>query len=325
MSRDDRADLLLKQLRRGPATGDRLAGLLDLSASDVTAALGTLEARGYRVAAEPGGGLRLVDVPDLILSDEVEHALAGAAFGRPLHSFGSLGSTNTVALRLAESGAPEGTLVTAEEQTQGRGRHGRSWHSPRGLGIWMSLILRPPLDPARAAGLSIVAGVAVAAALEPMLGSRVQIKWPNDVQIDGRKVAGVLSESVVEGSRVRHTVVGIGVNVNHGVDQIPAELRARATSLRMATGGAHDRVGVLAAIVRALEPRYRAYAAGRSEALQAEFRERSGLIGRAVRIAAGAQDFEGTVLDITPEGSLLVETPGGPRKVAAGEASLRMD
>jgi BirA family biotin operon repressor/biotin-[acetyl-CoA-carboxylase] ligase len=325
MNPENRADLLLGQLRRGPDKALHIAGRLRLSETEIAQAVETLEERGYRLATESGGVLRLVGVPDLLIADEIEHSLGGAGFGRPLFTYGSLGSTNTVALQLAESGSPEGTLVTAEEQTEGRGRQGRSWHSPPGLGIWMSLILRPKLDPARAAGLSIVAGVAIAAAMEGPAGARVRIKWPNDVLIDDRKVAGVLCESVLEGMRVRHTVVGIGVNVNHKPDEIPPLLRDRAVSLRVATGRPHDRVELLAAIIGAFEQRYRTYAGDRPGPVLAEFRERSGLIGRGVRITQDGGGFDGTVLDITNEGSLLVSTQAGPRTVAAGEASLRMD
>lgn len=324
-SGDSRADAVLRQLRHAPETADRLADLLRISIDDVLASFGTLEARGYRIAREPGKVFRLADIPDLMLPDELEYELEGGRFGRPLFTYGSVGSTNTVASRLADSGVPEGAVVTAEEQTQGRGRLGRTWHSPPGVGIWMSLILRPGIAPERAAGLSIVGGLAIAAALQPLTSSPIRIKWPNDVEIGGRKVAGVLCESAVEGAKVRHTVVGVGVNVNQSLDDLPLELRKIAVSLGAVTARAHRRVEIVAAILRAFESRYEAYLDGRSGDIMQEFRERSGLIGRSVRIAQSDRNYEGTVLDITNEGSLLMLTGSGPRTVTAGDASLRMN
>jgi len=322
---DLHADAVLRQLRQAPLSPARLALHLGIKKDQVQASFRELEARGYRIARGPGDVARLSDIPDLMLPDELEHELADARFGRPLYTYGSVGSTNAVAARLADAGAPEGTLVTAEEQTRGRGRLGRKWHSPAGVGIWMSLILRPAADPARAAGLSLVAGLSIVAALRPLTESDIRIKWPNDVELSGRKLAGVLCESAVEGTNVRHTVVGMGININHELSDIPQDLKAIAVSLRMATGRRHRRVEIVAAILRAFEARYKAYFDGRATHLVQEFRERSGLIGRIVRITLPDRTYEGTVLDVTNEGSLLVLTGSGPRTVTAGEASLRTD
>lgn len=322
---DRYADAVLKQLRHAPESPARLAALLGISLDLVAASFAALEERGYEIAKGPGAVARLSEIPDLMLPDELEDELDGDRFGRPLYTYGSVGSTNAVALRLADAGAPEGTLVTAEEQTQGRGRLGRKWHSPPGVGIWMSLILRPDIHPARAAGLSLVGGLAIACALQPLSEAALQIKWPNDVEQGGRKLAGVLSESAVEGSKVRHTVVGMGININHEPAEIPAELSAVAVSLRMATGRAHRRVPIVAAVLRAFQSRYEAYINGKSMDVIEEFRERSGLIGRAVRVTQEHQTYEGTVLDVTAQGSLLILTGSGPRTVTAGEASLRME
>jgi BirA family biotin operon repressor/biotin-[acetyl-CoA-carboxylase] ligase len=324
-ARDRHADAVLKQLRGAPQSPARLASVLGISADEVQGAFRALEDRGYEITRDPGPVARLSEIPDLLLPDELEHELGRCRLGTPLHTYGSVGSTNTVAQRLADSGAPEGTLVTAEEQTRGRGRLGRTWHSPPGVGVWMSLVLRPAIDPGRAAALSLLAGLAIVAALQPRSRAPLLIKWPNDVLLEGRKLAGILCESAVEGTKLRHTVVGVGINVNQGSDQMPADIRTSAVSLRMANGQFHRRVEIVAEILREFEARYDAYVGGRSGELIAEFREKSGLIGRSVRVAQDHRTHEGTVLDVTPEGSLLVLTGSGPQTVTAGDASLRME
>jgi BirA family biotin operon repressor/biotin-[acetyl-CoA-carboxylase] ligase len=261
---------------------------------------------------------------DLELAEELETAIASLRFGRPLHTYGSLGSTNEVAMLLAESGASEGTLVTAEEQTRGKGRQGRVWHSPRGAGIWMSLVLRPEMKPDRAAGLPLLGALAVTAAIRTHTGVPAAIKWPNDVTVDGLKLAGVLGESVVEGGAVRYAFIGIGINVNLERDELPEDLQQTASSLLLATGRPWRRVELAACVLREFEDRYVAYAAGDSDRLLEDLREYSGLIGRTVRLDQNGQAVAGTVVDLGPDGTLHMTTAAGSRSFRVGEASLRI-
>jgi BirA family biotin operon repressor/biotin-[acetyl-CoA-carboxylase] ligase len=265
-----------------------------------------------------------VSHPDPPLAEALEAATTGLRFGRPLHTYRSLGSTNEVATLLAESGAPEGTLVTAEEQTRGKGRHGRLWHSPRGGGIWMSLVLRPDSKPDRAAGLPLLGAVAVTAAIHGHTGAPAAIKWPNDVIVDGLKVAGVLGESVLEGEAVRYAIIGIGINVNLNQDELPEKLRHTACSLLSVTGRPWRRTELASCVLREFERRYDAYEAGDAAGLLAELREFSGLIGRTVRLESGGQAVTGTVVDLGPDGALHLTTAAGPLSFRVGEASLRI-
>jgi len=319
------ADEVLALLRRGPTPRDQLAHDLALPRQAIDDALKELMARGYVVENHRQTGLALAAIPDLLLADEIEAAIAGLRLGSPLHTYGRVSSTNTVAGDLAAQGAPEGTLVTAEEQTRGRGRLGRSWDSPPGVGVWMSLVLRPPLDPERAAGLSLVAGLAVAAAIRLLARVEAVVKWPNDVMVRGKKIAGVLCESVLEGTTVRYTVMGIGINVNQERDQIPAPLQATADSVRLAAGHKISRIQLLAAVLREFEPRYDRYCRHGFGALREEYRAHSFLIGKPVTLSRTGAEIAGIAVDIAPDGSLLIATADRVERVHVGDASLRID
>ena len=323
MNIDPYADGLLKRLRGGPASIEASAEAMHTSPATIEAAAASLQQRGYRVVSTHARTLRLESVPDLLLADEIEPALSGRRFGRPLHSYGRLGSTNVVARRLAEAGAPEGTVVTAEEQTEGRGRQGRSWHSPAGVGVWMSAVMRPRISPSAAAGLPLVAALAVSAALRDVTEADIGIKWPNDVHVGGKKLAGILGESVVEGDRVRYTVLGMGINVNQVDTDMPGWLQDSACSLAMITHRRWARVDVLAAVLSALETRYDAYCREGFDPLRAEFTAYSSLLGRQVRLVRRSDEISGTVLDLTPEGSLVLATESATVHIHVGDATLR--
>ena len=263
----------------------------------------------------------MTDVP---LADQLEAVLRGRRFGQPLHCYGRLGSTNEAAARLAHADSPEGTLVMAEEQVSGRGRQGRSWHSPPGVGIWMSLILRPHIDPEKCTAIPLLGALAIASGIEQVTGARPHLKWPNDVYMEGRKVAGVLGESVVEGTRVRFAVLGMGINVNLPASALPPELAATAGSLAMATGQTWDRVAVVAAILAGLEARYDAYVARGFSAIRTEFLSSTHLVGRPVEVIYPHGSVSGTVLDMAANGELVLATGGGTSQVRVGEASLKV-
>ena len=324
MNEDQMADRLLARLRQGPVVDAATSNEPEWSGPALVAAVVRLEARGYSIAQQSSGAYHLEAVPDLLLADEILHAVSGLKFGTPLHTYGRLGSTNVVAARLAEAGAPEGTLVTAEEQTRGRGRQGRSWHSPPGVGVWMSLVLRPRCDAGQAAGIPLAGALAVASALKAATGVEVGLKWPNDVYMNGRKVAGVLGESVVEGTSVRYAVLGLGINVNLLEDQVPEDLRSIAGSLAMATGTSWNRVDIVASVLEALERRYYDYVQHGFGALSAEFKALSNLVGQPVELQLSNRTLSGTVLDLASDGSLLLTTESGPEQVRVGEASLRV-
>ena len=258
------------------------------------------------------------------LPEELRRGLRTRIVGREIHCHGLVTSTNDVAWELAKAGADEGTVVFAEEQAHGRGRLGREWHSPAGENLYFSLVLRPPRPPHELPPLTLAAGLAVfdllrARALQP------ELKWPNDVLLGGKKVAGVLTEMSAEAERVLHVVVGVGLNVNGTA--FPAALRARATSLRLAAGpGAPPvpRAALLAELLLRLETRYDEFRRGGPAAVVAAFRERWGGRGRAVRVQTGASVVRGVARDVDEGGALLVERGGTVARVLSGEV-LRWD
>lgn len=247
-----------------------------------------------------------------------------AAWGIPaLHPFRSVGSTNDVARALAEAGAPAGTAVIAEEQRAGRGRGGRHWVSPPGLGIWLSVVLRPAELPAPGL-LPLRVGLAAAAALDAFARpGRVEVKWPNDLLVAGRKLGGILCEGSWDAGGVSFVVAGIGVNAAHAPADFPAVLRDQATSLRMAAGWSPPRAEVAGALARALAALPARFAAALSDAELAELERRDALRGLPVRVTAeGAAPLEGTALGIAPDGALRLRTPDG-RTVPVHSGTVR--
>ena len=217
-------------------SGEALSAKLGLSRTAVWKHVAALRTKGYRIEAQPARGYRLVEVPDRLSALELAPLLGTHDLGRGLHHFETLPSTNAHAFKLAQEGAEHGEVVVTEQQTAGRGRRGRVWVSPPGLNLYFSAVLRPELPPQRAAELTLVAAVAVAETLREA-GADARIKWPNDVQVQGRKLAGILTELSAEPERVHFVVLGVGVNLNAGPDDFPDDVAATATSLRLARDG----------------------------------------------------------------------------------------
>lgn len=217
-------------------SGEAISTQLGISRAAVWKQVEALRAGGYAVEAAPRRGYRLAARPDRLSVLEIEAGLRTERFGRPVEAHEVIGSTNERAKELARQGAPEGLLVTAEQQTAGKGRLGRPWQTPAGRALALSLLLRPLIPPTLAPRLTLVAAVAVAEAVRAETGLPVGIKWPNDLQIAGRKLCGILTEMEAEIEQVRFVVLGIGLNVNQTLAEFPPELRETATSLRLALG-----------------------------------------------------------------------------------------
>jgi BirA family biotin operon repressor/biotin-[acetyl-CoA-carboxylase] ligase len=222
------------------------------------------------------------------------------------------------------AGGPEGLAILADRQTAGRGRQGRAWASAPGVGLYTSILLRPNQPLRHAPLLTLVAGLAVAGAIEEVAGVASRLKWPNDVLVDERKVAGILTEMVSVDAWVSHVAVGIGINVNHGPGDLPEELLAVATSLYLAAGRTVPRGDLAAALYNGLDRWYQAFSAGQTDAILASGRERSATLGRPVEVLAGAERWRGVALDLDTDGALLVrEEAGGVRRVLASDVSIR--
>jgi len=246
-----------------------------------------------------------------------------ARWGLPaVHLFERAGSTNDVARALAEEGAPAGTAVLAEEQVAGRGRGGKGWQSPPGLGVWLSVVLRPP-SLAAPGLLPILVGLAAAEALDAFVRpARVAIKWPNDLQLAGRKLAGILCEGSWDSGVPGHVVAGIGINVLHSTGDFAPELRESATSLRIASGWMPPRADVAGAVAGSIFRRVAEPPAELGGALLEALGSRDALLGRRIHVT-GADALTGTAMGITPAGALLVRTPSGALKtVRSGTVRL---
>jgi BirA family biotin operon repressor/biotin-[acetyl-CoA-carboxylase] ligase len=269
-------------------------------------------------------------VPDLLLPDLIDPLIQNTLFSGRIRHYSSIGSTNTAGVQAAHAGAPEGTSLFAEEQTAGHGRGGHSWHSAPSTGIYVSVILRPRLAPADVLALSLIAGLATAAAVEEVTGLCPDLRWPNDLMLPHRKHArqqqsflqrkfvGILTEVSAEASMVRHAVVGIGINVNQ--PEFPDDLKDLATSLRIESGREWPRVEIAAALLRALDREYRELnETGRCEGLYRRFEEASSYArGLRVHVDEGA-GYAGVTEGLDARGLLLVRADDGTlRTVLSG-------
>ena len=309
---------------REPVPGPVLAEELGISRAAVWKQIERLVDAGYRIERDRERGYRLMEAPDRLLPAEIEPRLATKRIGRVLHHFDAIDSTNRAAMERGREGGVEGEVFLAEEQTRGRGRLGRSFFSPKGMSLYASLLLRPPIPPAVAPRITLVAGLAVAETVERHAGARPGLKWPNDVHLAGRKVAGILTEMEAETDRVLFVVCGPGINLNVPEDAFPAELRPIATSIFAATGRRVDRCAFVADLFLAFERAYDEFLARGFGALRERWNAYSILDGRDVRVESGGDVALGTALGIDDEGALRLRTVGGEqRTVISGDVTLR--
>ncbi len=312
-------DLLDRLARAGgeAVSVDLLAAELGVGPEALERRVASLREDGYVIERVPLHGspaFRLLEVPDRLAEPEVARSLRTRWIGRrELRCVPVCASTNDLARDLARGGAPSGALVTAEEQTAGRGRGGRRWHSPPGLGIYLSLVYRPPVPLDSAALLQVTTGVAVAHAAMRVTARTASLRWPNDVLVQGRKLAGLLVEAQETGSAREAYVVGVGLNVNQrSAEEFPEEIREEAVSLAMAAGRKLSRLAVLGTLLDSLEEWYARMEEGDTEAVGAAWRPLSSLLGEEVELVRGDRKLAGRVTDLCPvRGILLDRGPEG--------------
>lgn len=325
----DGAATVLARLRDAGVQGLSGAVLsedLGVSRAQVWKHVEALRSLGYGIEGEPGGGYRLASLPDRLYAAEVTHGLGTRWLARSFHHLEETDSTNRVALELAREGAPHGTTVVAEGQTAGRGRLGRRFFSPPFLNLYTSIVLRPRLDTAEAPTLILAAGVAVAEAVAETLrdDGAVEIKWPNDVLVGGRKTSGILMELGAEATRVAFLVLGIGVNLNVDREHFPDEFRELATSLSSHAGHPIDRVAFARRLYHGLEEVLDAHAARGFSAIRPRFEARFRMKGRPIRVRdLDGGETGGRCRGIDEDGALLLERPdGGLARVVAGDVTV---
>ena len=255
--------------------------------------------------------------------DVLKGLLATRTLGRNVRVEARTASTNDIAKRLAREGAPHGTVVLADQQLRGRGRQGRSFASPAGVGVYMSLLLRPQVAISRLPQLTLVAAVATAEAIEEVSSLPVELKWPNDFLIENKKAGGILTESVIQADQSPVAVVGIGINVNTTLEQFPAELRGQVTSLTLAAGRFVPRLPVVAAVLGFFEPLYDTFQQKGLAPLLPRWLHYGRIAGKAVRCTTARGVEEGVALGLDVDGALLVRSRENPRlRVLSGEVEF---
>jgi len=295
---------------------------LDVHPYVVYQAIKELRRWDFKISSEKGKGYRLLETPDFLLPGEIKRNLKTKILGKNILSYRTLGSTNQLGFRLAESGAGEGTLIVADEQTKGRGRMGKSWYSPPRLGLWISLILRPDIPPFKAPGLSICAGLSLAQAIGDLTGMDAKIKWPNDCLINGRKVGGILLELSAELDRINFVIAGIGANVNHLPKDFPKKLSSVATSIRAEWGKEVPRIKLLSSFLQRFESIYLDFKKNGLAPQRRLIKKLSSLLGKKVTVRFGKEKIEGVAEDIDDNGSLVIRTRKGKRTMRAGEVTV---
>lgn len=318
MMRDELLEILAAQ--EGYVSGEQLSHRLGISRTAVWKQIQNLRQQGYEIEAEPRRGYRLKGRPDRLLPQEITRQLTTSRLGKRIIYFEEIDSTNEVAKRLAREGAEEGTLVVAEAQTKGKGRLGRQWLSPPGEGIYFTLILRPPFPPQRAPQMTLIAAVAVARALSETTGLEVKIKWPNDILVNGRKVAGILTEMVADMDRIHCLVVGIGININQEKVAFPPEVAEIATSLKVELGRSLLRLPILIKCLSELERVYDIWQKEGFRPLLAEWKALSHTLGQWVKVNMMDEIVEGKAVEIEEDGSLIIQQKDGSfYRVIAGD------
>lgn len=302
----------------GYVSGAVLSDKLGLSRTAVWKYVETLRRLGYRIDAQPSRGYRLLEVPDRLTMLELSPLLTTRDLGRTLHYFETIGSTNEKALELARDGAFHGDIVIAEQQTEGKGRRGRAWITPPGKNLAMSVVLRPELPPSRAPEVTLVAAVALAETLNEA-GVTARIKWPNDVQLEGKKVAGILTELMADTERVQAIVLGLGVNLNSGPDDFPDEVKALSTSVRTARGSSVPRALFTSALLSHLEGWLERWTQEGFEPVRSAWKALSATLGKEILVKGEKVELRGVAEDIDEGGALLVRTEKGLERVLAGD------
>ena len=315
---------ILKALKDAPGyvSGQELCKNLGVSRTAVWKVIRQLQEDGYRIEAVRNRGYCLLESEDVFTGEEIRSVLHTRRIGQELAFLDITDSTNNEARRRAEQGAPDGTLVVALEQTAGKGRRGRSWVSSGGTGVWMSLLLRPDIPPECASMLTLVAAMAVETGIFLVTGLKGQIKWPNDVILDGKKVCGILTEMSTEMESIHYVIVGIGINV--GIREFPEDLQDKATSLILHTDKGVNRAALTAAVAEAWEDYYESFLKTLDlSLLKEEYSKNLVNRDREVKVLTPGNIYTGISRGINERGELLVETADGVRAVMSGEVSVR--
>ncbi|MDE5411896.1 biotin--[acetyl-CoA-carboxylase] ligase [Alkalihalobacterium chitinilyticum] len=298
---------MLSENESGFVSGEKISKHLGCSRTAIWKHIEELRKSGYEVEAVPRKGYRIKTRPNTISPHEIKVYLQTEKIGQELTYHESLPSTQEVAHRLAQEGAVEGHVVIADEQTSGKGRLGRVWHSPIGTSISMSIILRPKVSPQKAPQLTLLAAVAVVRGIEKTTGLQCSIKWPNDILLNGKKIVGILTEMQSEPDYVHSVIIGIGINVNHKREQFSSELREIATSLAIAKGEEVSRAKLMSSVFYELESLYEQYLLEGFDVIKPQWESYAISLGKRIVARTIQGTIEGVAKGITNDGVLLLE------------------
>ena len=320
-------DEILKLLRESPSaflSGEEISRRLKVSRTAVWKRMKRLRTLGYEIEASTRSGYRLIRSPDLLTPSEIKPILKTKWIGKTIHHFHTLDSTNSKAYQLALDGAEEGEVVVAESQEKGRGRLGRQWFSPPFLNLYLSVILRPKIPPHQASLITLMAAIATADAIQKFSGFLPLIKWPNDILLRNRKVAGLLNEINSEMDRIHFVILGIGINLNMDEKMFSKEIRTVATSLKREMRQTISRKAFLQSLLQELEKWYTIFMKQGSAFILKAWRDRAHLKGRRVKVTSFGETLGGIAVDVDSDGALILETADGKRKrVVAGDIEYR--
>lgn len=313
---------ILQLLRENPSaflSGEEIAERLKVTRTSVWKRVRHLRALGYEIEASTRSGYRLIRSPDLLTPSELRPVLGTKRLGGMIHYFETIDSTNSKAYELALRGAKEGELVIAESQEKGKGRLGRNWFSPPFVNLYLSVILRPDIPPQQSSFITLMAAVATADAIQKFTGLVPLIKWPNDILLGGRKVAGLLNEIHSEMDRIHFIILGLGVNLNVDGKLFPKEVRGLATSLKKETGRTVSRKAFLQLLLKELEEWYILFMEKGAAPILKAWRDRARIKGRRIKVHSFKETLIGVAMDIDSDGGLILETTEGRKKVVAGD------
>lgn len=313
MNRTTKEEILSKLISANgePLSGQKLADELNISRTMIWKHLKSLEEEGYVIEAVKKKGYILQSIPDVVTAERITPFLETINLGRNIIYYTVCDSTQNIASVKAREGAPHGTVVITEEQTAGRGRLERVWDSSANKGIWMSLIIRPDISPQYAPQFTLVAAVAITRAIEDLTNCIPEIKWPNDILINGKKVTGILTELQADMDRVHSIIIGIGVNVNQTVDFFDESIRSIATSLKMETGFENNRAALVAKIMFYIEKYADIYIENGFGPIKILWECYSGTIGKRIRATLLKETLEGVAIGITNDGVLQLKLDSG--------------
>ena len=324
MNMDDKILQLLRERPSDFLSGEEISHRLKVSRTAVWKRVKRLRGLGYEIEASTRLGYRLVRSPDLLTPAEVKSVLSTKWMGKVIHHFHTIDSTNSEAYQLALRGTREGEVVIAESQKKGRGRLGRCWYSPPSLNLYLSVILRPKIPPQQASLITLMAAVATADAIQKFSGLFPLIKWPNDILMRGRKVAGLLNEIHSEMDRIHFVILGIGVNLNMDGKMFPKAIRTVATSLKNEMGETISRKAFLSCLLQEWERWYAIFLEEGGSAVLKAWKDWAQIKGRQVKVTSFGETLVGTAVDVDSDGALILKTKDGEQKrIVAGDVEYR--